>query len=120
MPDLERQEQQAARYCRMATPLRIVRGDVLAEEGQWLELAANKVSWGDPIAIVMKDPFIQQIKDCTPEQRAAYHQHWVKPMEALINSGWMNYPSGGRVFVRSHTRCNSNKCWPVRSYTRRR
>jgi hypothetical protein len=27
---------------------------------------------------------------------------------------------GGSVYVRSHTRCNASKCWPVRSYWRRR
>ena len=26
----------------------------------------------------------------------------------------------GTVYVRGHTRCNANKCWPVRSYWRRR
>ena len=28
--------------------------------------------------------------------------------------------SRGSVYVRAHTRCNSSKCWPVRSYTRSR
>ena len=36
------------------------------------------------------------------------------PLRAVLPS------VGGSVYVRSHQRCNSSKCWSVRAYTRRR
>jgi hypothetical protein len=49
---------------------------------------------------------MQRVKDSLPPAGSA-----------LLDPGLI---AGGPVYVRSHTRCNSSKCWPVRAYTRSR
>lgn len=115
------QDQQASRYCRMAKDLRLVNGTVLAQEGQLHELGTVKASWDvrEP-ATYVHGSFAQLVKPCTAEQRQAMA---AANAELMLNSGVYGlggYSGGGRVFVRAHTRCNSSKCWPVRSYTRSR
>jgi hypothetical protein len=53
---------------------------------------------------------MQQLKDSLPPAGLA-----------LIGPGGINMlTAGGSVYVRSHSRCNSSKCWNVRAYTRSR
>lgn len=53
---------------------------------------------------------MQRVKDSLPPAGSA-----------LIGPAGVNmFVASGPVYVRSHTRCNISKCWPVRSYTRSR
>jgi hypothetical protein len=117
------QDQQASRFCRMATDLRLVNGSVLAEQGKVLELGTLNVSWEPPGAnSFAHGSFAQLIKPCTLEQRQAM----AKANADLVLGSYPAYTGGypmrgvGSVYVRSHTRCNYRKCWSVRSYWRRR
>ena len=58
---------------------------------------------------------------CTEARTKAYVVAMTAPLPAAYYGGGLYSPTvGGPVYVRSHTRCNSRKCWNVRSYTRRR
>ena len=121
--DIQWQDRQAAAYCRMDRDLRLVRGDVLAQQGQYLEIATNKVSWDYQVqrydGLIAHGPFIDRVSACTADQRTAFHKRYIEPMLLGVGSYYPSY-TGGPVYVRAHTRCNARKCWSVRSYTRRR
>ena len=56
---------------------------------------------------------LPKVGPSTPEEAAEW--------EAARTMDWMNYGRhGGPVYVRSHMRCNSSKCWSVQAYTRSR
>ena len=55
---------------------------------------------------------------CTPARVSAFVTAMTAPLPAYYG-GYVPLV-GGPVHVRSHTRCNSSKCWSVRSYTRSR
>lgn len=115
-------KEKADRVCRVTVDIRLFNpyGGKWASKGDLIASAAANGQWESQVLPVVND-FGHLVKDCPLSRMAQFAGNAAQQNAARVASFTGSYPvAGGPVFVRSHTRCNSSKCWPVRSYTRSR
>lgn len=122
--EVHRLKKRADQMCRVTEDIRLFNpyGGMWASKGSFIKAVATAADeerqfYGTDVSEVA-----HLVKDCGLGRMAQFagHSRETDRITAQALVPGIAPSTGGPVFVRSHTRCNSNKCWPVRSYTRRR
>ena len=113
----------ADRVCRTTSDIRLFNpyGGKWASKGDLIPAVADG-STGESTVFFGTEAYAHLVKDCSLGRMAQYAGNRAEENRAFVSS-YMPASGpivGGSVYVRSHTRCNSSKCWPVRAYTRSR
>ena len=110
-----------AKYCRLSQTLDgpenfAIRGGRWAKEGDYLKE-------GSPYVSLLGFNYwisVDHIKPCTRKQELSFIK---MKLQSVAHAAWelergLTPGGSGPVHVDGHTRCNSNRCWDVRSHWR--
>ena len=116
-------KEKADRVCRVTVDIKLFNpyGGKWASKGGYIAaVAANGATESGPAWVT--DDYAHLVKDCPLGRMAQYAGNSAEAQRAFAASyyGGSTPIAGGPVYVRSHSRCNSSKCWNVRAYTRSR
>jgi hypothetical protein len=115
-------KEKADRVCRVTADIKLFNpyGGKWASKGDYIAAVADngayeRLQWGT-------DDYAHLAKDCHLGRMAQYAGNSAEANRAFVSANYGGYSPtvGGPVHVRSHKRCNGNKCWGVRAYNRSR
>ena len=81
-------------------------------------LFATALLAGPAVAMPMTQQEARQALGIPEYVPPTLEQQMQQLKDLLPPAGINMFTAGGSVYVRSHSRCNSSKCWNVRAYTR--
>jgi hypothetical protein len=119
-------KEKADKVCRVTQDIKLFNpyGGKWASQGGYIKAAAASPSedWNGSVLGMDVEEYAHLVKDCSLGRMAQFAGHSAENQSLRVSTYLpaATASTGGPVFVRAHTRCNSSKCWPVRSYTRSR
>jgi hypothetical protein len=117
-------KQRADKVCRVTQDIKLFNpyGGKWASQGDYINAVAAKPSDDWHNGVYSTDEYAHLVKDCSLGRMAQFAGHSAENQTVRVSTYLPAATpiTGGPVLVRAHTRCNSSKCWPVRSYTRSR
>jgi hypothetical protein len=117
-------KEKADKVCRVTVDIRLFNpyGGTWASKGDYIAAAAASGEHESiPTRPWVTDDYAHLVKDCPLGRMAQYAGNSAEANRAFVSSYLPSAPiAGGPVYVRSHQRCNTSKCWNVRAYTRSR
>jgi hypothetical protein len=117
-------KQRADKVCRVTQDIKLFNpyGGKWASQGDYINAVAAKPSDDWHGGVYSTDEYAHLVKDCSLGRMAQFAGHSAENQTVRVSTYLPAATpiTGGPVLVRAHTRCNSSKCWPVRSYTRSR
>lgn len=115
-------KEKADRVCRVTVDIKLFNpyGGKWASKGDYIAAVADNGAQESRPWVT--DDYAHLTKDCPLGRMAQYAGNSAEANRAFVSATYGGYSPtvGGPVYVRSHQRCNSSKCWNVRAHTRSR